>query len=52
MLNSIRFAIHLALLPSTCGYVRTSFNEAEGTYAITLECKMYIQKDFKDLIRE
>jgi hypothetical protein len=37
--NSRILAIHLPLLPSMSGYIRMSFTEAEGTYAVTLECK-------------
>jgi hypothetical protein len=37
--NSRILAIHLLLLPSMSGYIRMSFTEAEGTYAMIFECK-------------
>jgi hypothetical protein len=37
--NSRILAIHLPLLPSMSGYMRISFTEAEGTYAMIFECK-------------
>jgi hypothetical protein len=37
--NSKILEIHLPLLPSMSVCIRMSFTEAEGTYAVTLECK-------------
>ena len=39
MLNSMNFAIHLSLFPSIYGWVKTSFTEAEGTYATLWNAK-------------
>jgi len=37
--NSRILAIHLPLIQSMSGYIRMSFKEAEGTYAMIFECK-------------
>jgi hypothetical protein len=38
--NSRILVIHLPLLPSMSGYIRMSFIEIEGTYAMIFECRI------------